>query len=68
MPNDTSAGETATLDPTDMMTITKFIAASPEAVFDAWTDPEAVMQWMEHGATKVPEASFDVRQKLDLRF
>ncbi len=54
-----------TLEPTEIaladITVTKFIAASPEDVFDAWIDVDAMKQWMGPGTVTVKEAAMDVR-------
>lgn len=43
------------------LTITRRLPASPEAVFDAWTTPEILRQWMCPFDTKVVRADVDLR-------
>lgn len=40
--------------------ITKRLPATPDEVYDAWTDPKSLMQWMTPG-TKSCKATMDVR-------
>jgi uncharacterized protein YndB with AHSA1/START domain/predicted enzyme related to lactoylglutathione lyase len=41
--------------------ITRFIKAPRERVFEAWTNPEQLMQWMGPGASYLTEAKNDLR-------
>ena len=41
--------------------LTRLLPASPERVFDAWTDPESVAVWMCDGTTTVASVELDVR-------
>jgi uncharacterized protein YndB with AHSA1/START domain len=43
------------------LTIRRQIGAPPEDVFDAWTDPEGMRQWMRPGDVESAEVSLDVR-------
>ena len=43
------------------LTLTRIYDASPEEVWRAWTDPEALMQWFGPDAGKVSAAELDVR-------
>ena len=45
----------------DGLRITRKIAATPDELYDAWTDPESVMEWM------IPMPGGSTRAKLDLR-
>ena len=38
------------------------LPAPPQVVFDSWTDPEQVRQWLGGSATSVPDASIDLRE------
>jgi uncharacterized protein YndB with AHSA1/START domain len=44
-----------------MLTITRVLPASRQAVFDAWTTVESVQRWMCPDATSIPLAELDVR-------
>ena len=39
----------------------RVIPASPDEVFEAWTQPELMRQWLAPGANKVVDAHTDVR-------
>jgi len=41
--------------------VRRTIAASPEELFDAWLDPEALAVWMRPGAIQSTEARVDAR-------
>lgn len=41
--------------------ITKRLPATPDEVYDAWTDPKSVMQWMTPGPGMSSKAKMDVR-------
>ena len=41
--------------------VRRTIAASPEELFDAWLDPEALAVWMRPGAIQSTEAKVDAR-------
>jgi uncharacterized protein YndB with AHSA1/START domain len=41
--------------------VRRTIAASPEALFDAWLDPEALAEWMRPGAIMRAEVRTDAR-------
>lgn len=41
--------------------ITKRLPATPDEVYDAWTDPKSLMQWMTPGDAKSCKAKMDVR-------
>ena len=43
------------------LTITRQLPASPEDVFDAWTTPDILRQWMCPFDTKVVRADLDLR-------
>jgi len=43
------------------LTITRQLPASPEDVFDAWTKPDVISQWLCPFDTKVVRADLDVR-------
>jgi uncharacterized protein YndB with AHSA1/START domain len=43
------------------LTVRRHIAASPEEVFDAWTDAEAMGRWMRPGPTRETKAVLDAR-------
>jgi len=44
------------------LTMEREFAHPPEAVFKAWTDQEALRQWMGPGEVKCPGAEMDARQ------
>ncbi|MCG8689714.1 MAG: SRPBCC domain-containing protein [Minwuiales bacterium] len=44
-----------------VLRLTRLLPASPERVFDAWTDPESVAVWMCAGTTIGATADLDVR-------
>ena len=44
-----------------LLTITRVLPASPQAVFDAWTTAESVRHWMCPESTSIPLAELDVR-------
>lgn len=50
-----------TVETEKSLTITRTVAASPEAVFEAWTRPERMKKW------KCPDPNADVRVVVDLR-
>ncbi|MCI0389903.1 MAG: SRPBCC domain-containing protein [Acidobacteria bacterium] len=41
--------------------LTQLLPATPEEVFDAWTDAESLKEWLCPGATTVVTAELDVR-------
>lgn len=41
--------------------ITKRLPATPDEVYDAWTDPKSLMQWMTPGPGMSSKAKMDVR-------
>jgi uncharacterized protein YndB with AHSA1/START domain len=43
------------------LTITRWLPASPERCFRAWTDPQALMQWFGPGEIEVLHAESDPR-------
>ena len=43
------------------LTITRHLPAPPEDVFDAWTKPDVISQWLCPFDTKVVRADLDVR-------
>lgn len=47
--------------PSLRLRLRRLLPAPPEEVFDAWTDPEQVRQWLCPGTGTVPEASIDAR-------
>lgn len=49
------------------LVIKRVIRASPEEVFAAWTDPEALTQWWGPGEVSCPEAHVDLRVGGDYR-
>lgn len=49
----------ATLAP--VARVTRRLAATPEQVFDAWTDPQKFRHWMAPGDTHVSSARADLR-------
>jgi len=55
----TSAVETATED-RDLV-LTRFIAAAPETVYRAWSEPELLKQWFAPAPFTTPVAELDVR-------
>jgi uncharacterized protein YndB with AHSA1/START domain len=42
--------------------LSRVIRASPEKVFRAWTEPEALKQWWGPGPVTCPEAHVDLRE------
>ena len=44
-----------------ILSITRVIKASPEKLFDAWTDPRLLLQWWGPEGTTTPEYAFDVK-------
>jgi uncharacterized protein YndB with AHSA1/START domain len=44
------------------LTLTRVIRAPREAVFAAWTEPEALKQWWGPGPVTCPEAHVDLRE------
>ena len=49
------------LEDQPMLKITRVLNATREEVFEAWTDPENVKQWMCPGDASVPVVELDVR-------
>ncbi|KQP01741.1 SRPBCC family protein [Leifsonia sp. Leaf264] len=47
--------------PAPALVVSRVIAASPEALFDAWTDPSSLAAWMQPGATTHTEVTADAR-------
>ncbi|WP_422367188.1 SRPBCC family protein [Pelagibius sp.] len=45
----------------DPIVVEGYFPASPERVFSAWTDPEAVMKWFGHGLNSLHSATIDLR-------
>ncbi|MBL4599558.1 MAG: SRPBCC domain-containing protein [Rhizobiaceae bacterium] len=45
-----------------ILTIERSFAASPEAVFDAWTDPAILSQWWGPEGVSVPDLALDVKE------
>ncbi|MHA1536426.1 MAG: SRPBCC family protein [Alphaproteobacteria bacterium] len=45
----------------EVVRITKLLPASPEQVFDAWTDPESLAKWFLPGPVKVGPVEVDLR-------
>jgi len=43
------------------LVLKRVIPASPDEVFEAWTQPELMQQWLAPGANKVVDAHTDVR-------
>lgn len=41
--------------------LVRVLPASPEEVFDAWTDPKSIQEWMCPGAISEAVATLDVR-------
>ena len=39
----------------------RVVPAPPEAVFEAWTDPEVLKQWFGPGEFTIPQATLDLR-------
>ncbi len=49
-------------DPDDQaLTVSRWIDASPEWLFDAWTQPEHLVRWWGPMGTQCPEAAIDLR-------
>jgi uncharacterized protein YndB with AHSA1/START domain len=50
-------------NPTDdrVLTISRVIAASPEKLYDAWTNPEVMLKWWGPEGVTVPEHRLDIR-------
>ena len=46
---------------TPALVVSRIIAASPEVLFDAWTDPRSLAAWMRPGDTTRTEVSADAR-------
>lgn len=44
------------------------LSASPEAVFDAWTQPEQMKQWWDPTGTPLVSCSIDLKPKGTFRF
>ena len=45
----------------EVVRVTKLLPASPEQVFDAWTDPESLAQWFLPGPVKIAPVEVDLR-------
>lgn len=45
-----------------VLTIERNSNASPEAVFDAWTDPEILSQWWGPEGVSIPALDLDVKE------
>ena len=45
----------------EVVRVTKLLPASPEVVFDAWTDPESLAQWFLPGPIRVGPVEVDLR-------
>jgi uncharacterized protein YndB with AHSA1/START domain len=46
---------------TEALVVKRVIAASPEILYDAWTDPEALAVWMRPGGGTHTDVTADVR-------
>jgi uncharacterized protein YndB with AHSA1/START domain len=44
----------------ESLTVSRMIAATPERIFEAWTNPEAIVQWWGAGGIVCPEAEMDL--------
>jgi uncharacterized protein YndB with AHSA1/START domain len=44
-----------------MIRLHRLLPASPQEVFDAWTDPESLQQWLCPGTVSVTHVELDVR-------
>jgi uncharacterized protein YndB with AHSA1/START domain len=47
--------------PTFTITFTRKLAASPDAVFDAWTKPEQIREWWDPDGVPLHDCSIDLR-------
>jgi uncharacterized protein YndB with AHSA1/START domain len=45
-----------------VLRLSRFIAASPEKLFDAWTRPETLLKWWGPEGAKVARYEFDIRR------
>lgn len=45
----------------EVVRVTKLLPASPDVVFDAWTDPESLTQWFLPGPVRVGPVEVDLR-------
>jgi uncharacterized protein YndB with AHSA1/START domain len=50
-----------TADQRSSIRLVRVLPAPPEEVFDAWTDPESIREWMCPGAIYETAATLDVR-------
>ena len=46
---------------TEQLSVSRTVRASPERVFDAWTDPAQIVVWWGAGGVTCPEAEIDLR-------
>lgn len=53
--------ESRTDSPAPALVVSRVIAASPEVLFDAWTDPRSLAAWMQPGDATHTEVSADAR-------
>jgi uncharacterized protein YndB with AHSA1/START domain len=49
------------LTPKPMIRLQRLLPASPQEVFDAWTDPESLQQWFCPGTVSLTSVELDVR-------
>lgn len=47
--------------PKSMVRLQRLLPASPQEVFDAWTDPESLEQWLCPGTVSLTRVELDVR-------
>jgi len=45
----------------EVVRLTKLLPASPEQVFDAWTDPDSLAKWFLPGPVKIGPVELDLR-------